>query len=75
MKITKSLLKTMIKKELNLLNEKAHIVKKGESLSIIAAKYGTTVSDILGANKQFNRDKLRDWSDNPQTYPDKDGMF
>jgi LysM repeat protein len=72
MKITKNILKTMIKKELNLLNEESYTVKKGDSLSKIAANYGTTVSDILRANSQFDSRKLRDWSGPPnQTYPAK----
>lgn len=62
MKITKSILKTMIKKELNLLNEEDYIVQVGDSISKIADKKGISVSAILGANSnKFDRDKVSDW--------------
>jgi hypothetical protein len=62
MKITKSILKTMIKKELNLLNEADYTVQVGDSISKIADNEEISVSAILSANSdKFDKTKVSNW--------------
>ena len=62
MKITKKRMQQIIKEELSILAEKTYTVVPGDTMHGIANAEGVSIGALLGANRQFDKSKLSDWS-------------